>query len=146
MAGLRLLTLRRVYHYCSSGLPSQRLLAEGVKRASEILAGKSKKYAMHIKGLEMCVTEPRTQTNLALGYATTPIGARFNICEHDWDYDTQLGWPHTMQSLNTPVILERIPMDYRGPKKCAIIKRNQIVGQLPTLYVFVSLLLPQQDL
>ncbi len=65
----------------------------------------------------MCVTETRTQTNLALGYATTPIGARFDICEHDWDYDTQLGWPHTMQSLNTPVILERIPMDYRGPKK-----------------------------
>lgn len=93
------------------------LLAEGVRRVSEVLGDKSKKYAMHIKGLEMCVTEPRTQTNLALGYATTPIGARFNICEHDWDYDTQLGWPHTMQGSNTLVILERIPMDYLGPKK-----------------------------
>lgn len=93
------------------------LLAEGVKRVSEVLGDKSKKYAMHIKGLEMCVTEPRTQTNLALGYATTPIGARYNICEHDWDYDTQLGWPHTMQGSNTLVILERIPMDYLGPKK-----------------------------
>ena len=93
------------------------LLAEGVKRVSEVLGDKSKKYAMHIKGLEMCVTEPRTQTNLALGYATTPIGARFNICEHDWDYDTQLGWPHTMQGSNTLVILERIPMDYLEPKK-----------------------------
>jgi aldehyde:ferredoxin oxidoreductase len=80
------------------------LLAEGVRRVSEVLGDKSKKYAMHIKGLEMCVTEPRTQTNLALGYATTPIGARFNICEHDWDYDTQLGWPHTMQGSNTLVI------------------------------------------
>ena len=93
------------------------LLAEGVKRVSEVLGDKSKKYAMHIKGLEMCVTEPRTQTNLALGYATTPIGARFNICEHDWDYDTQLGWPHTMQGSNTLVILERIPMDHLEPKK-----------------------------
>jgi aldehyde:ferredoxin oxidoreductase len=93
------------------------LLAEGVRRVSEVLGDKSKKYAMHIKGLEMCVTEPRTQTNLALGYATTPIGARFNICEHDWDYDTQLGWPHTMQGSNSLVILERIPMDYLGPKK-----------------------------
>ncbi len=93
------------------------LLAEGVKKMSEVLGDKSKHYAMHIKGLEMCVTEPRTQTNLALGYATTPIGARFNICEHDWDYDTQLGWPHTMQGSNTLVILERIPMDYLGPKK-----------------------------
>jgi len=65
----------------------------------------------------MCVAEPRTQTNLALGYATAPIGPRFNICEHDWDYDTELGWPHTMQGSNTLVILERIPMDYLGPKK-----------------------------
>lgn len=57
------------------------------------------------------------KTNLALGYATAPIGPRFNICEHDWDYDTELGWPHTMQGSNTLVILERIPMDYLGPKK-----------------------------
>ncbi len=93
------------------------LLAEGVKITSEKLGPKSSHYAMHIKGLEMCVAEPRTQTNLALGYATAPIGPRFNICEHDWDYDTELGWPHTMQGSNTLVILERIPMDYLGPKK-----------------------------
>jgi len=93
------------------------LLAEGVKVTSEKLGPKSTHYAMHIKGLEMCVAEPRTQTNLALGYATAPIGPRFNICEHDWDYDTELGWPHTMQGSNTLVILERIPMDYLGPKK-----------------------------
>jgi aldehyde:ferredoxin oxidoreductase len=93
------------------------LLAEGVKVTSEKLGPKSTHYAMHIKGLEMCVAEPRTQTNLALGYATAPIGPRYNICEHDWDYDTELGWPHTMQGSNTLVILERIPMDYLGPKK-----------------------------
>ncbi len=93
------------------------LLAEGVKRVSDFLGPDSAHYAMHIKGLEMCVAEPRTQTNLALGYATAPIGPRFNICEHDWDYDTELGWPHTMQGSNTLVILERIPMDYLGPKK-----------------------------
>ena len=93
------------------------LLAEGVKRVSEKLGPQSSHYAMHIKGLEMCVAEPRTQTNLALGYATAPIGPRYNICEHDWDYDIELGWPHTMQGSNTLVILERIPMDYLGPKK-----------------------------
>ena len=93
------------------------LLAEGVKRVSEKLGPQSSHYAMHVKGLEMCVAEPRTQTNLALGYATAPIGPRYNICEHDWDYDIELGWPHTMQGSNTLVILERIPMDYLGPKK-----------------------------
>ncbi len=93
------------------------LLAEGVKRMSEALGPQSEHYAMHVKGLEMAVPEPRTQTNLALGYATAPIGPRFNICEHDWDYDTELGWPHTMQGSNTLSILERIPMSYLGPKK-----------------------------
>ena len=93
------------------------LLAEGVKRASDKLGPNSSHFAMHVKGLEMCVAEPRTQTNLALGYATAPIGPRFNICEHDWDYDVELGWPHTMQGSNTLVILERIPMDYLGPEK-----------------------------
>lgn len=93
------------------------LLAEGVKRMSEELGPRSAHFAMHVKGLEMGVAEPRTQTNLALGYATAPIGPRYNICEHDWDYDTQLGWPHTMQGSNTLGILERIPMDYLGAKK-----------------------------
>jgi len=109
--------VRKLIHDIASRRGAGDLLAEGVKRASDSIGPKSAHYAMHIKGLEMCVAEPRTQTNLALGYATAPIGPRFNICEHDWDYDTELGWPHTMQGSNTLVILERIPMDYLGPKK-----------------------------
>jgi aldehyde:ferredoxin oxidoreductase len=109
--------IRQIIHDIASRRGAGDLLAEGVKRASEKLGPSSSHYAMHIKGLEMCVAEPRTQTNLALGYATAPIGPRFNICEHDWDYDTELGWPHTMQGSNTLVILERIPMDYLGPQK-----------------------------
>ncbi len=65
----------------------------------------------------MVCFEPRTQTNLALGYATAPIGPRYDICEHDWDYDTQVGWEHTLNSSRTVGILERIPMDYVGEKK-----------------------------
>ena len=40
--------------------------------------------------------EPRSQTNLALGYAVAPIGPRYDICEHDWDFDTRVGWEHTL--------------------------------------------------
>lgn len=109
--------IRQLIHDISTRVGAGHLLAEGVRRASEELGPSSSHFAMHVKGLEMCVAEPRTQTNLALGYATAPIGPRFNICEHDWDYDTELGWPHTMQGSNTLVILERIPMDYLGPKK-----------------------------
>ena len=56
--------------------------------------------------------EPRSQTNLALGYATAPIGPRYDICEHDWDYDTTAGWPHTLDGSRAFGILERIPMEY----------------------------------
>lgn len=109
--------IRKLINDISARTGAGNLLADGVKKMSEKLGPKSSHYAMHIKGLEMCVAEPRTQTNLALGYATAPIGPRYNICEHDWDYDTELGWPHTMQGSNTLGILGRIPMDYLGPKK-----------------------------
>ncbi len=93
------------------------LLAEGGKRAAERIGGPAGQYAMQVKGLEMVPFEPRSQTNLALGYAVAPIGPRYDICEHDWDYDTVVGWEHTMKFSRTLGILERIPMAYVGPDK-----------------------------
>jgi aldehyde:ferredoxin oxidoreductase len=93
------------------------VLAEGAKRAAAQIGGDAARYALHVKGLEMVCFEPRTQTNLALGYATAPIGPRYDICEHDWDFDTQVGWDHTLDSSRTLGILERIPMQYQGVDK-----------------------------
>jgi aldehyde:ferredoxin oxidoreductase len=93
------------------------VLAEGAKRAATHIGGAAARYALHVKGLEMVCFEPRTQTNLALGYATAPIGPRYDICEHDWDFDTQVGWDHTLDSSRTLGILERIPMQYQGVDK-----------------------------
>jgi len=93
------------------------LLAEGSLRAAETIGGDAIYYAMQVKGLEMVCFEPRSQTNLALGYATAPIGPRYDICEHDWDYDIEAGWPHTMDKSRTLGILERIPMEYLGKDK-----------------------------
>jgi aldehyde:ferredoxin oxidoreductase len=73
--------------------------------------------AMQVKSVEMTCFEPRGQTNLALGFATAPIGPRYDICEHDWDFDTRSGWSHTLESSRTLGILRRIPMDYLGPDK-----------------------------
>jgi aldehyde:ferredoxin oxidoreductase len=93
------------------------LLAEGVKRVSEQIGRESSRYAMHVKGIEMVSFEPRTMTNLALGYATAPIGPRYDICEHDWDFDVAAGWDHTLELSRTLGIFERIPMQYVGPDK-----------------------------
>ncbi len=93
------------------------LLAEGSKRAAAQIGPAAVSLAMHVKGLEMVCFEPRTQTNLALGYATAPIGPRYDICEHDWDFDTEVGWDHSLHGARTLGILDRIPMDYLGASK-----------------------------
>ena len=86
------------------------ILAEGSKRAAHKIGPEAIPYAMHVKGLEMVPFEPRSQTNLALGYTVAPIGPRYDICEHDWDFDTMVGWEHTLNLSRTIGILERIPM------------------------------------
>lgn len=93
------------------------LLAEGTKRAAEQLGSNALYWAMQVKGNEMVPFEPRSQTNLALGYATAPVGPRYEICEHDWDFDTNVGWEHTLEYTRTLGILSRIPMQYVGPGK-----------------------------
>jgi aldehyde:ferredoxin oxidoreductase len=75
------------------------------------------RIVLHVKGLELVPFEPRSQTNLALGYAVAPIGPRYDICEHDWDFDTQVGWEHTLALSRTLGILERIPMQEISPRK-----------------------------
>jgi len=51
------------------------LLAEGVRFLSRVLGEESEKFAMHVKGLEMPMHDPRAFTSWALGYATSNRGA-----------------------------------------------------------------------
>lgn len=50
-------------------------LAEGVRRASEIIGGDSWKWAVHGKGLEVPAWDPRGKLGSGLAYATGDIGA-----------------------------------------------------------------------
>lgn len=93
------------------------LLAEGSRRAAEKLGHGAMAYALQVKGIEMVSFEPRTQTNLALGYATAPVGPRYDICEHDWDYDVVSGWEHTLVLSRTLGIFRRVPMEFAGVSK-----------------------------
>jgi len=51
------------------------VLAEGVKRASEIIGKGAERYAMHVKGSSICEHDPRPRPSLALKYVTLSIGA-----------------------------------------------------------------------
>ena len=87
------------------------VLSEGTRSAAEKIENRTDRYALHVKGIEFVPFEPRTMTNLALGFATAPIGPRYDICEHDWDYDVTSGWGHTLTRSRTMGILKRIPME-----------------------------------
>ncbi len=59
------------------------LLAEGVMKASQQIGHGSEKYAMHSKGKELPMHEPRGKTGLALAYALSPSGADHMQAAHD---------------------------------------------------------------
>lgn len=105
--------VRRIVH--REGLGD--VLAEGCRRAAAEIGKGAERFAMHVKGLELVPFEPRSQSNLALGYATAPIGPRYDICEHDWDFDVSVGWEHSLEFARTLGILERIPMEHVGVDK-----------------------------
>lgn len=52
-----------------------RLLGEGVKVAAETIGGLAPEYAIHVKGLECAMHDPRAYHSLAVGYATGNRGA-----------------------------------------------------------------------
>jgi aldehyde:ferredoxin oxidoreductase len=123
------------------------LLAEGVARAAARIGRGSQRYAMHVKGLELVSFEPRTMTNLALGYAVAPIGPRYDICEHDWDFDVAAGWDHTLELSRTLGILERVPMQQVGPQKVRNYKAlNTIWSACDTLDICVFASAPTRAL
>lgn len=51
------------------------LLAEGTRRMAQKLGKGTEEYAIHVKGLEMPMHDPRSNHGLALSYATGPRGA-----------------------------------------------------------------------
>ena len=59
------------------------LLAEGAKRAAEKIGRGAAQYAMHIKGQELPMHDPRGKVGLGIGYATSPTGADHMHNIHD---------------------------------------------------------------
>jgi len=51
------------------------LLAEGVKRAAQTLGGLAEEFAIHVKGMEFPMHDPRCFNSIAVGYPTSNRGA-----------------------------------------------------------------------
>jgi aldehyde:ferredoxin oxidoreductase len=76
-------------------------LGEGVRRAAQAAGGDSEVFAMHVKGLELSPLEPRASAGQALAYAIAPLGPRYEIVEHDIDFDPVDGYPHGLDQMRT---------------------------------------------
>ncbi len=59
------------------------VLADGVKRAAQRIGRGAERYALHVKGQEIPLHEPRGKQGLSLAYATSPGGADHMRAPHD---------------------------------------------------------------
>jgi aldehyde:ferredoxin oxidoreductase len=81
---------------------------------SEGAARSAPKTAMTSKNVELPPFDPRVQPNLGLAYAVAPIGPRYDIAEHDLDFDPDEGMPGSfdeVRRLGARVPLRRGELD-----------------------------------
>jgi len=105
------------------------ILAEGSKRAAEIIGKGAIKYAMQVKGQEFAAAEPRAKFGMALQYAVSPTGADHLQAEHDGAFDPNLtGYSHgaddpfgMLKTLFPMGILEPVKSLYLGPEKVRLV-------------------------
>jgi aldehyde:ferredoxin oxidoreductase len=60
-----------------------RLLGEGVKRAAAEIGRGAERFALHVKGQELPMHDPRGKKGLSLAYALSPTGADHMEAPHD---------------------------------------------------------------
>ena len=63
------------------------VLADGVRRAAQRIGNGAERFALHVKGQEIPLHEPRGKQGLALAYSTAPGGADHVRAPHDPVYE-----------------------------------------------------------
>ena len=98
------------------------LLADGTKRASEKIGKGSEEFAMHIKGQEMAVHDPRGKYGVGLGFALSPTGADHIEAPHDTSFE--IDGP-MMDAVKPVGVLEPMSATELGPKKASQFAHTQ---------------------
>jgi len=96
------------------------ILAEGVMRASQRIGKGSEKYAMHVKGKEVPMHEPRGKTGLALQYTLSPSGADHMQAAHDPVFQANV------ENIKPLGIIEPVDRLSLGPDKVRLFKYLQL--------------------
>lgn len=103
------------------------ILSCGVRYASQIFGPESEKYAMHVKGEECPMHEPRGKVGVGLQYAISPTGADHMEVPHDLIFQFE-GFP--LDSVKPLGLLEIVePLDL-SPKKIRFFSYTQKIWSL----------------
>jgi aldehyde:ferredoxin oxidoreductase len=97
------------------------LLAEGVARAAKRIGRGSEDFAVHVKGLEPGLHEPRVQPGFGLSFMINPHGADHvhTVHDTDWTREERLG---VVKPLG---FIEPVAWDDLGPRKVSLMKAVQ---------------------
>jgi aldehyde:ferredoxin oxidoreductase len=98
------------------------ILAQGVKKAAEIIGRGSEKYAMHVKGMELPLHDPRGKKGLSLSYSTSPTGADHIESPHETVF---LMDNVNLHSIKTLGILEPVKACELGLQKIRLFAHTQ---------------------
>jgi len=90
------------------------LLGEGSLRAARTIGRGTERYAMHVKGQELPMHDPRIKYGMDLGYAISPTGADHNHNVWDQAYAVEGRWLNNVRGLG---ILSPVPLYDLGPEK-----------------------------
>jgi aldehyde:ferredoxin oxidoreductase len=90
------------------------LLAEGTRIAAQRIGRGAERYAIHVKGVEMGMHEPRLKQGLGLTYAINPHGADHGSGIHDTGFEQD---GPGLQAARILGLLEPMPLDDLGPAK-----------------------------
>ncbi len=97
------------------------VLAEGVARASQKIGPASAEFALHIKGQELPMHEPRWKQGMGVGYVMSPTGAEHCANMHDSSYIAPGPLLKEMKSLG---ILEPLALTDLSPAKMRLLVYN----------------------
>jgi len=103
------------------------LLADGVKIAAERIGKGSEKFALHIKGQELPMHDPRGKTGQGLSFAISPTGADHVRAPHDTAF--QATGPN-LEQIAPLGLLEPIPPREMGPRKARNFTYLQFIWSL----------------
>jgi len=94
------------------------ILAEGVARAARKLGPSAQELALHIKGQEVPMHEPRYKQGMGLGYIMSPTGADHCHNMHDSNFTGKSPYLEDMKALG---ILEPLPLTDLSPAKVRLL-------------------------